>query len=272
LKFQTTGLKTEEEPVSSLFDLKGKVAVITGSSKGIGKAIALRMAEHGAKVVVSSRKQEGCEAVVNEIKAAGGEAIVKTCNINTKEALQDLVDFANKTYGKIDILVSNAALNVHFGKTLSATDDQYEKIMGANVRSNFWLCNMVAPQMAARKDGVILIISSVAGLRGTDTLPLYGLSKAADMQMVRNLAVEWGEHNVRANCIAPGLVKTDFAKALWDNPKIYEKTVTNYPLRRIAEPDEIAGCAVMLAAKAGSFITGETIVIDGGGTITGRGA
>jgi NAD(P)-dependent dehydrogenase (short-subunit alcohol dehydrogenase family) len=257
--------------VSSLFDLKGKVAVITGSSKGIGKAIALRMAEHGARIVVSSRKQEPCEAVASEIKARGGEAVVKTCNINAKEALQDLVDFTNKTWGKIDILVSNAALNVHFGKTLSVTDDQYEKIMGANVRSNFWLCNMVAPQMAKRKDGVIVIISSVGGLRGSDQLPIYAISKAADMQMARNLAVEWGPQNVRVNCIAPGLVKTDFAKALWDNPDIYNKTVAQYPLRRIAEPDEIAGCAVMLAGKAGSFITGQTIVIDGGGTISGRG-
>ena len=258
--------------MSSLFDLKGKVAVITGSSKGIGKAIALRMAEHGARIVVSSRKQEPCEAVADEIKAKGGEAIVRTCNINTKEALQDLVDFTNKTWGRIDILVSNAALNVHFGKTTSVTDDQYEKIMGANVRSNFWLCNMVAPDMAKRKDGVILIISSIGGLRGSDQLPIYAISKAADMQMVRNLAVEWGASNVRANCIAPGLVKTDFAKALWDNPDIYNKTVAQAPLRRIGEPDEIAGCAVMLAGKAGSFITGQTIVVDGGVTISGRGS
>ena len=258
--------------MSSLFDLKGKVAVITGSSKGIGKAIALRMAEHGAKVVVSSRKQEPCEAVADEIKANGGEAMVRTCNINTKEALQDLVDHTNKTWGKIDILVSNAALNVHFGKTMSVTDDQYDKIMGANVRSNFWLCNMVAPDMAKRKDGVIIIVSSVAGLRGTDQLPIYAISKAADMQMVRNLSVEWGHGNVRANCIAPGLVKTDFAKALWDNPDIYKKTVAQAPLGRIGEPDEIAGCAVMLASKAGSFITGQTIVVDGGVTTSGRGA
>ena len=258
--------------MSSLFDLKGKVAVITGSSKGIGKAIALRMAEHGAKVVVSSRKQEPCEAVAAEIKSKGGEAVVRTCNINIKEALQDLVDFTNTTYGKIDIMVSNAALNVHFGKAMSVSDDQYEKIMGANVRSNFWLANMVMPQMAERKDGVFIIISSIGGLRGSDTLPIYAISKAADMQMVRNLAVEWGHANVRANCIAPGLVKTDFAKALWDNPSIYSKTVSTAPLQRIGEPDEIAGCAVMLAGKAGSFITGQTIVIDGGVTISGRGS
>ena len=257
--------------MSSLFDLKGKVAVVTGSSKGIGKAIALRMAEHGAKVVVSSRKQDLCEAVAKQITDKGGEAIVRTCNINSKEALQDLVDFTNKTWGKIDILVSNAALNVHFGKTLSVTDDQYEKIMGANVRSNFWLCNMVAPGMAKRKDGVIIIISSIGGLRGSDQLPIYAISKAADMQMARNLAVEWGPGNVRVNCIAPGLVKTDFAKALWDNPDIYKKTITQAPLRRIGDPDEIAGCAVMLASRAGSFITGQTIVVDGGVTISGRG-
>ena len=258
--------------MSSLFDLSGKVAVITGSSKGIGKAIAMRMAEHGAKVVISSRKQEPCEAVAKEIRDKGGEAVVRTCNINSKEALQDLVDFTNKTWGKIDILVSNAALNVHFGKALSVTDDQYEKIMGANVRSNFWLANMVAPDMAKRGDGVIIIISSIGGLRGSDTLPIYAISKAADMQMARNLAVEWGANNVRVNCIAPGLVRTDFARALWENPSIYSKTVAQAPLHRIGEPDEIAGCAVMLAAKAGSFITGQTIVIDGGVTISGRGS
>jgi NAD(P)-dependent dehydrogenase (short-subunit alcohol dehydrogenase family) len=252
----------------SLFDMKGKVAVITGSSKGIGKAIALRMAEHGAKVVVSSRKQEPCEAVAKEIVANGGEAIVQTCNINRKEDLQALVDVTMRKWGKIDVLVSNAALNVHFGKVTSVTDDMYDKIMDANVKSNFWLCNMVAPLMAERKDGAIIIISSVGGLQGSDQLPIYAISKAADMQMARNLAVEWGPANIRVNCIAPGLVKTDFAKALWDNADIYRRTVKRYPLGRIADPDEIAGCAVMLASKAGTFITGQTIVIDGGGTIS----
>jgi NAD(P)-dependent dehydrogenase (short-subunit alcohol dehydrogenase family) len=255
---------------SSLFDLSGKTAIITGSSRGIGRAIAERMAEHGAKVVVTSRKLDACEEVVKSIRDKGGEAFAHACNISRKEDLQGLVNAAIQKWGGVDVLVCNAAVNPYFGPSLNMPDDAYDKVMSSNVRSNFWLCNMVLPQMAERGGGSIVIISSIAGLIGSPQLGVYGISKAADMQLARNLCVEWGPKNIRANCIAPGLVRTDFAKALWENPQIYEHTVKAYPLRRIGEPDEIAGAAVFLASPAGSFMTGQTIVIDGGGVV-GRG-
>ena len=256
--------------VSTLFDLTGKVAVVTGSSRGIGRAIAERLAEHGAKVVVTSRKLDACEEVVQSIVSRGGEAFAHACNIGRKEDLQGLVNAAIQKWDGIDIMVCNAAVNPHFGPSIDIPDDAYDKVMNSNVRSNFWLCNMVLPQMAERGGGSIIIVSSIAGLLGSSTLGVYGISKAADMALTRNICTEWGPKNVRANCIAPGLVRTDFARALWENQEIYEKTVKVYPLRRIGEPDEIAGAAVFLAGPSGSFMTGQTIVIDGGAMV-GRG-
>jgi NAD(P)-dependent dehydrogenase (short-subunit alcohol dehydrogenase family) len=250
--------------MASLFDLTGKVAVVTGSSKGIGRAIAERMAEHGAKVVISSRKRDACEAVAKVITDKGGEAVVIPCHVGRKEELQALVHQTVAQWGGIDILVCNAAVNPYYGPSLGISDEAFDRIMGTNVRSNLWLANMVAPQMAGRGGGSITIISSIGGLLGSATLGTYGLSKAADMQLARNLAVEWGPKNIRANCIAPGLVRTDFARALWENPENYRKRTRTTPLQRIGEPDEIAGAAVMLAAPAGNFITGQTIVVDGG--------
>ena len=251
-----------------LFDLTDKVAVITGSSRGIGRAIAERMAEHGAKVAVSSRKQAACEEVAAGIRARGGEAVALPANIGHKDQLQGLVDATLAQWGGIDILVCNAAVNPYFGPSLDCPDEAFDRIMGSNVRSNFWLCNMVLPQMAERGGGAIIVISSIAGLRGTPTIGAYGISKAADMAIVRNLAVEWGAKNIRANCIAPGLVKTDFARALWEDPVVLAKRVKDSPLPRIGEPDEIAGAAIFLASPAGSFTTGQTFVIDGGVTIS----
>jgi len=253
--------------VSGLFDLTGKVAVITGSSRGIGRAIAERMAEHGASVVVSSRKLDACEDVVNAITKKGGKAKAVACNISSKEELAKLADESRAAFGRIDVLVCNAAVNPHFGPTQDIPDSAFDKVMASNVRSNHWLCQMVIPEMAQRKNGAVIIVSSIGGLKGSSSLGTYGISKAADMQMARNLAVEWGPSNVRVNCIAPGLVRTDFARALWENPEIYEKAVNLYPLRRIGEPDEIAGTAVFLASNAGTFVTGQTIVVDGGATI-----
>lgn len=250
----------------SLFDLQGKVAVVTGGSRGIGRAICERLAEQGAKVVVSSRKLDACEAVAEDIRTRGGDAVATACHIGRKEELQALVDFTTTRWGRIDVLVCNAAVNPYFGPAVNMPDDAYDRVMNSNVRSNFWLCNMVAPGMAARGDGAIIIVSSIGGLQGSDVLGVYGISKAADMQMARNLAVEWGARNVRANCIAPGLIKTDFAKALWDNPEILRKSVQFTPLQRIGEPDEIAGAAVFLASAAGRYVTGQTIVVDGGRT------
>lgn len=254
--------------MSTLFDLTGQTALITGSSRGIGKAIAHRMAEHGANVVISSRKQDACDAARDEINAAVGRdaAVTITANIADKGALQRLVDETNTRFGQIDHLVCNAASNPYFGPMSGMADDQFTKILQNNIVSNHWLIQMVAPQMLARKAGSITIISSIGGLRGSTVLGAYCISKSADMQLARNLAAEFGPSNVRVNTIAPGLVKTDFAKALWDNPDILKQSTAGSALKRIGEPDEIAGMAVFLAAKAGAFTTGQTFVIDGGAT------
>jgi NAD(P)-dependent dehydrogenase (short-subunit alcohol dehydrogenase family) len=252
--------------MASLFDLSGKVAVVTGSSKGIGKAIAMRMAEHGAKVVVSSRKQDACDAVTNEINARGGTAVTKVCNIGRKEELQALVDFAIATFGGIDILVCNAAVNPFYGLSQTLPDDAWDRVMNYNVRSNHWLCHMAAPSMKQRGGGSMIIVSSIGGLRGSTHLGVYAVSKAADMQLARNLCCEYGPDNIRVNAIAPGLIRTDFARALWEDPAKEKARSKTTPLQRIGEPDEIAGAAVFLASPGGSFTTGQTFVIDGGVT------
>lgn len=252
----------------TLFDLTGKVAIITGSSRGIGKAIAERMAEHGAKVVISSRKQDACDAVAAEINDRHpGAAIAVAANISDKAGLQHLVDETRRAFGQVDILVCNAASNPYYGPMEGISDDQFAKILNNNIVANHWLIAMVAPEMRERRDGSIVIISSIGGLRGTPVIGAYAISKAADMQLARNLAHEFGPDNVRVNCIAPGLIRTDFARALWENPDTLKRSTEGAPLKRIGEPDEIAGAAVFLAAPAGSFMTGQTIVIDGGQTI-----
>jgi NAD(P)-dependent dehydrogenase (short-subunit alcohol dehydrogenase family) len=255
--------------MANLFDLTGKSAIITGSSRGIGKAIAHRLAEHGANVVISSRKADVCDAAVAEINDAVGRkaAIAIPCNIAAKEALQNLVDETTRAFGKIDILVCNAASNPYFGPMGDMADDQFNKILQNNIVSNHWLIQMAAPQMRARKDGSIILISSIGGLRGSAVLGAYAISKAADMQLTRNLAAEFGADNVRVNTIAPGLIQTDFARALWENPAILKAATERSPLGRIGQPDEIAGMAVFLAGQAGAFTTGQTFVIDGGQTV-----
>ncbi len=254
--------------MESLFDLSGKVAIVTGSTKGIGKAIALHMARHGADVVISSRKEDACAAVTNEINEAigdsGGSATSIPCHIGYKEQLEQLVNETRSRLGKIDILVCNAAVNPFYGSMIDIPDSAFEKILDSNVKSNHWLCQLVLPEMVERKDGVIIIVSSIGGLHGSSTLGTYAISKAADMQLARNIATEFGPHNIRANAIAPGLIKTDFAKALWENPDTLKASTANASLRRIGEPEEIAGTAVYLASAAGSFMTGQTLVVDGG--------
>lgn len=256
---------------TSLFDLSGKTALITGSSKGIGRAIAHELARAGADVVISSRKADACQAVAEEINAdvgdAGGRAIVVPANISHKEELERLVRDTRAALGKIDILVCNAAVNPFYGPMKDMPDSAFEKILGVNILSNHWLIQMVVPEMVARRDGSIIIVSSIGGLRGHPTLGGYCISKAADLQLVRNLAVEYGPDNIRVNAISPGLVRTDFARALWENPEYLANRTQGDPLRRIGEPREIAGAAVYLASAAGSFTTGQNFVIDGGATI-----
>jgi NAD(P)-dependent dehydrogenase (short-subunit alcohol dehydrogenase family) len=251
-----------------LFDLTGKVAVITGSSKGIGRAIAERFAEHGARVAISSRKAEPCEAVAAAINTRHrGGAIAAPANISSKEDLRRLMDDTRAAFGKIDILVCNAASNPYYGPMSGISDEAFRKILDNNIISNHWMVQMVAPEMKDRRDGAIIIVSSVGGLRGNAVIGAYNISKAADFQLARNLAHELSPHNIRVNCIAPGLVKTDFARALWDTPEAEERSRSGMPLRRLGEPDDIAGAAVFLASRAGAWMTGQAVVVDGGATI-----
>ena len=252
-----------------LFDLSGKTAIVTGSSRGIGRAIAERLAEHGARVVISSRKAAPCEEVAQAINARHGDgrAIAVPANIASKEDLQRLVDETIQAFGQIDILVCNAASNPYAGPMAGISDEQFEKILRNNVLANHWLVQMVAPGMVERRDGAVLVISSIGGLRGNALIGAYNVSKAADMQLVRNLAVEFGPSNVRVNCIAPGLVQTDFARYLWENPELLKQVTDPAPLKRIGQPDEIAGAAVFLCSKAAAYTTGQTLVVDGGLTI-----
>ena len=259
--------------MTSLFDLSGKTAVVTGSSRGIGRAIVERMAEHGANVVISSRKAGPCDEVARAINDRHGDerALAVPANISSKEDLQRLTDSARERFGQIDVLVCNAASNPYYGPLAGISDEQFRKILDNNILSNHWLITMVAPEMIARRDGSIIIISSIGGLRGSPIIGAYNVSKAADFQLARNYAGEYGPHNVRVNCIAPGLIRTDFAKALWENPDTLRRSTAGAPLRRIGEPDEIAGAAVFLASKAGAFMTGQKMVIDGGVITAGGG-
>ena len=253
----------------SLFDLTDKVAVVTGSSRGIGRAIAEEFAAQGAKVVISSRRAEACQEVADGINAKHGEgrAIVIPASISSKDALQALIDGTRAQLGRIDILVCNAASNPYYGSMNGISDDQFRKILDNNILSSHWLIQMVLPEMVARKDGAIIVVSSIGGLRGSPTIGAYNISKAADFQLVRNYAVEIGEHNVRINAIAPGLIRTDFARALWENPKAEESVNRMTPMRRIGEARELAGAAVFLGSAAASYVTGQMIVVDGGATI-----
>ncbi len=249
------------------FRLDGQVAIVTGSSRGIGKETAKLLARQGAKVVVSSRKADACEEVAKEIAAEGGEAVVIACNVSRKTEVEALIKGTTERFGKIDVLVCNAAANPAFGPLQELSDDAFDKIMATNVKANLWLCNMTIPGMVERGGGNVVIISSIAGLRASPMIAAYGMSKAADFALARNLAVEWSGKNIRVNCVAPGLVKTDFARALWEDEERLARRNATTPLRRIGEPEEIATVATFLASPAASFITGQIIVADGGVTI-----
>ena len=253
----------------TLFDLTGKTAIVTGSSRGIGRAIAEALADHGARVVISSRRQVACDAVAAAINGTHGQgrALAHAATISSKDALRSLVDRTQAAFGPVDILVCNAASNPYYGPLAGISDDQFRKILDNNILSNHWLIGMVAPSMIERGDGAVIVISSIGGLAGSDVIGAYNISKAADFQLVRNLAVEHGRHNVRVNAIAPGVIRTDFARALWEDPKAEAALNARNPMRRIGEPREIAGAAVFLASPAGAYVNGQVIVIDGGATI-----
>lgn len=254
-------------PQTDLFRLNGKVALITGSTRGIGRAIAEQMARAGARVVISSRKLEACEAVRDALTTEGHDAIAIACNVGRREDLNTLVTRTLETWGRIDVLVANAAANPHYGPLASITEDAWNKILTTNVSSSLWLANLVLPGMAERGSGSFILMSSVSALMGTAVIGAYAVSKAAAAQLARNLAVEWGRKRVRVNAIAPGVIQTDFAKALWDNPEGRKKIEALSCLGRLGMPDDVAHAAVFLASDASRFITGQTLVVDGGGTI-----
>lgn len=255
--------------MSALFDLAGKTAIVTGSSRGIGRAIAEQLAAHGANVVISSRTFEACQQVADGINAEHGDgrALPVAASISSKDALRALVDKTREAFGRIDILVCNAASNPYYGPMSGISDEQFRKTLENNILATHWLIQMVAPEMLERKHGSIIIVSSIGGLTSSTTIGAYNISKAADFQLARNLSTEFGPSNVRVNCIAPGLVRTDFARALWEDPATLELMTRYVPLRRIGEPRELAGAAVFLASDASTFVTGQSIIVDGGATV-----
>ena len=251
----------------SLFDLSGKVALITGSTKGIGKSMAEELARAGCKVVVSSRKAEACEAVRAEFEKQGFEVLAQPCNISRKEELQALVDKTLAKWGRIDIAVANAAANPYYGPLNAIPDEAFDKVMQNNVKSVLWLASITLPGMAERGGGSFITVGSIGGIRASTVLGAYAISKAADHHLTRCLAAEWGPKNVRVNAIAPGLIVTDFAKALWEDEKRRKEREAQTPLRRLGVPRDIGGIAVFLASEAAAFITGQVIVADGGVTV-----
>ena len=252
---------------SKLFDLTGKVALITGATRGIGKGIAQEMARSGAKVAVCSRKADACDAVRAEFEKEGLEVLAQPCNVSRKEELKAIVDATVKRWGRIDIAVANAASNPYYGPLTDIPDEAFDKIFANNVKSVLWLAAMTLPDMAKRGGGSFITIGSIGGLKANTVIGAYGISKAADHHLVRNLAAEWGPKNVRVNAIAPGLIVTEFARALWEDPKRRAEREALTPLRRLGDPADISGIAVFLASPAANFITGQTIVADGGVTI-----
>jgi dehydrogenase/reductase SDR family member 4 len=245
----------------------GKVALVTGSTRGIGKSIAEELGRAGARVCVSSRKADACEAVRAELARQGIEVMAQPCNVSRRDELQALVDATRAKWGGIDIVVSNAASNPYFGPLTGIPDDAFDKIMANNVKSTLWLAAMTLDGMVQRGGGSFIVVGSIGGLIANTVIGAYGISKAADHHLVRNLAAEWGPKKVRVNAIAPGLVKTDFARALWEDPERAAERIEATPLRRLGEPRDIGGIAVFLASDAAAFITGQCIVADGGVTI-----
>lgn len=247
--------------------LDGQVALITGSSRGIGRAIAQHLARAGAKVVISSRKLDACEAVRDALLAEGHEAIAIAANVGRREELELLVARTLEEWGRIDVLVANAAVNPHYGPLATISDAAWEKTLASNLTATLWLANRVVPQMAERGRGTVILLSSNSALLGTAVIGAYAVSKAAEAQLARNLAVEWGRKGVTVNAIAPGVIATDFARALWEDPASRRAIENANCLGRLGQPDDVAGLAVFLASEGARFITGQTLLVDGGAGI-----
>ena len=255
--------------IKKRFDLTGKVAIITGSSKGIGLSIAKGLAESGAKVVISSRKQDAVDAVAAEINDSGLEAVGIACHIGDGEQRKELVAKTMEKHGRIDILVNNAAINPFYGPLETAGEEVFDKIMNVNVKAPWLLSNLVQPHMKAQGKGSIINISSVEGIHPGFRLGLYSMTKSALIMLTKNQAKEWGGYGIRANVVCPGLIKTKFSESLWSNEKLVEGYNQTVPLERMAEPDEIAGVVMLLASDAGSYMTGGVYAADGGYLISG---
>lgn len=250
-----------------MISFTGQVAIVTGASRGIGEAIAKRMAAAGMAVTVCSRNLQDCEKVVEQIVAAGGQALALACNIADKDSLQALVDTTVEHFGRLDCVVCNAAVNPHYGSQTDIPDAAFSKIMDANLGGTHWLCQMAKPHLQ-QTGGNVVLLSSVTAFRGSQNIGTYAISKAAEIALMRNLALEWGPLGMRANCIAPGLIQTEFARALWENPKMRAKVETEVPMQRLGQPDDIAGVACFLASDLAKFVSGQTLVADGGMLIT----
>ncbi|HEX8424786.1 SDR family oxidoreductase [Hymenobacter sp.] len=252
---------------STLFDLSGKVALVTGASSGMGRAIAGAMGAHGATVVVSSHDAEGCAATVREMQAEGSMALAVVCDMTQPEQIRALVETTLAQLGRVDVLVSCVGM-APTGSVLAVSAADFDAAMAVNVQSAVLLTKLIVPQMAERKDGILIYLASIAGVRGNRNIGLYGLSKASLIQLARNLAVEFGPDNIRANTISPGVIETAFARPMLDSPEVMTKRLALTPLRRVGQPNEVAGVAVMLASRAGAFITGQNLIIDGGTVIS----
>jgi len=249
------------------FDLKGKVAIITGASRGIGQAIAEAYAREGVKVVISSRKQDGLDSVAESIRASGGEALPVAAHNGNKAALQALAQAAVDAYGRIDILVNNAATNPHFGTLLDAEDSLWQKTIEVNIMGTVWLTQAVVPMMREQGGGKIINVASVNGLRPGAMQGIYSMTKAALINLTQTLAMELASDGIYVNAIAPGLIRTQFARVIWENEQIAEPIIARTPLKRVGEPRDLAGIALFLASSASDYATGQTFVIDGGLTL-----
>lgn len=253
--------------LSNLFSLSGKVALITGASKGIGLATAEIFAAAGAKVVISSRKQDALDDVAAHLKGKGYEVWGVACHVGDEQALEQLVQLTLERYGQIDVLVNNAATNPVFGPVHETSLEAYDKIMDINVRSAFYLMKLCFPYLIKSGNGSVINISSIGGISPEDGLGIYSVSKAALISLTKATAKEWGIHRIRVNAICPGLIKTKFSKALWDNEKIMQKMMDQLSIKRAGGASEIGAAALFLASEASAYTTGSILTVDGGFTL-----